>query len=217
MPVPAHEGAEPDVPLALHAIAAHAKGVRGPLFLTGMMGSGKSTVGRLLAHELEAAFVDLDARIERVWGRPIPALLAEGDEGAARFRELERQALESLVREPGFAGRAVVVATGGGAVIDPKNRARMREVGTIVHLSVALDVLERRLRADHQDDPSARPLLPPAVVDLRQRLQDLCAAREGAYRDCDLVVDGGTSPAEVVARVRSALGESGQAREHEAV
>lgn len=191
--------------------------MRGPLFLTGMMGSGKSTVGRLLAHELGATFVDLDARIERLFGRPIPMLLPSTDEGALRFRELERHALESLVREPGFAGRAVVVATGGGAVIDAHNREVMRGHGTIVHLEVAVDVLERRLRADHEEDPSARPLLPPAVVDLRQRLQELCIARQGAYRDCDLVVDGGTSPAEVVARVRAALGDHDEAPEHEAV
>jgi shikimate kinase len=191
--------------------------VRGPLFLTGMMGSGKSTVGRLLAHELGATFVDLDVRIERVFGRPIPALLSGADEGAARFRELERHALESLVAEPGFSCRAVVVATGGGAVLDAHNRSVMRSHGTIVHLEVAVDVLERRLRADHEEDPSARPLLPPAVVDLRQRLQELCIARQGAYRDCDLVVDGGTSPAEVVARVRAALGDHDDAPEHEAV
>lgn len=191
--------------------------MRGPLFLTGMMGSGKSTVGRLLAHELDATFVDLDARIERLFGRPISALLEGAEEGAGRFRALERHALESLVREPGFSSRPVIVATGGGAVIDAENRELMREHGTIVHLDVDVDVLERRLRADHAEDPHARPLLPPAVVDLRQRLQELCIARQGAYRDCDLVVDGGTSPAEVVARVRAALGDHDDAPEHEAV
>ena len=181
------------------------------------MGSGKSTVGRLLAHELHATFVDLDARIERLFGQPIASLLSDAEEGAARFRDLERKALESLVREPGFSSRAIVVATGGGAVIDAGNREIMREHGTIVHLHVEVDVLERRLRASHAEDPTARPLLPPAVVDLRTRLQELCLARQGAYRDCDLVVDGGTSPAEVVARVRAALGENEDAPEHEAV
>ena len=213
-------------------------GVRGPVFLTGMMGSGKSTVGRVLAQDLGAHFVDLDRRIEHVFGQAIAELFARGE---ATFRECEHQALVTLAAEPGFAERAVVVATGGGVVIDERNRRVMRRVGTIVHLHVGVDELTDRLRADQadadpadQDDEGSapgdegraadRPLLPSApaaVVDLRARIEELASTRHVAYRDCDVVVDGAASPEEVADRVRAALGERADPRrgrqEHEAV
>jgi shikimate kinase len=191
-------------------------GVRGPVFLTGMMGSGKSTVGRVLAQELGADFVDLDRRIEHVFGLAIADLFALGE---PTFREREHQALATLTSEPGFAERAVVVATGGGVVIDERNRRLMRRAGAIVHLHVGVDELADRLRAE--DEPTAgaagRPLLSGAVVDLRARIEELASTRHVAYRDCDVVVDGAGTPEEVADRVRTALGECDPRQEHEAV
>ncbi len=193
--------------------------MRRPVFLTGMMGSGKSTVGRLLAAEAEAEFVDLDVRIERLFGQRIADMLGGANADPAKFRARERLALTTLLDEPGFAQRRVVVATGGGVVLDAHNRRQMRQVGTVVYLRVAVEVLASRLSADIAEDPQARPLLPPAVVDLRARLLELSSARTADYDDCDLTVDG-AGPAQMVAsRILAALREatvSGE-REHEAV
>jgi shikimate kinase len=182
-----------------------------------MMGSGKSTVGRRLAAEYDADFVDLDVRVERLFGERISDMLGGPTADAQKFRARERDGLLSLLAEPGFAGRPVVVATGGGVVIDPRNRARMRAVGTVVHLRVAVDVLASRLRADIAEDPGARPLLQPAVVDLASRLLELASARQGAYDDCDFVVEGTGDPDEVIARIVEVLGLGGPSAEHEAV
>jgi shikimate kinase len=93
----------------------------------------------------------------------------------------------------------------------------MRQTGTVVNLRVGVDVLADRLRADIATDPTARPLLPPTVVDLRARLLELVSARQGAYDDCDLVVDGTKDPVEVARRIRAALGDEEPTEEHEAV
>jgi shikimate kinase len=163
--------------------------MRGPVFLVGMMGSGKTTVGRCLAARERAAFCDLDERLERITGVTIAELFERGEPG---FRALERAALRSLVAEPGFDARACVVATGGGVVIDPDNRATMRRAGTILYLDVPIEELVRRLG----DDAHARPLL--AGADPGARLAELLTARGAAYREGAIVVDG-TGTAEIVA------------------
>jgi shikimate kinase len=168
-----------------------------PLFLTGMMGSGKSTVGRLLAHELGVPFVDLDRRIERLFGASIEDMFAAGED---RFRACERAGLTSLCAEPAFGARRSVVATGGGIVIDPDNRATMAEHGVVLHLDVPVDELARRV--EHE---GGRPLLGGSSMMVRRRLTELLAARGCAYQDADLCVDGRGSPDEVVARIRVAL------------
>lgn len=180
-----------------------------PLFLTGMMGCGKTTVGRVLAQELGAPLVDLDARVERLFGVTVPALFAEG--GEAGFRAAEAQALRSLLAEPGVAGRALVVATGGGAVLRPDNREAMDRVGTRVYLEVSVDELVRRLRPDVAGDDRARPLLAVDEGDpgagLRQRVAELLAARRSIYRAGARCIDGHGDPAVVAARVRLSLPE----------
>jgi shikimate kinase len=169
--------------------------MRGPVFLVGMMGSGKTSVGRCLAAREEAAFCDLDQRLERITGKTIAALFEQGE---SAFRALERAALRSLVHEPGFAARACVVATGGGAVIDPDNRSVMR-IGTVVYLDVPTDELVRRLGAELH----TRPLL--AGDDPRARLDALLAARRDAYEDGAIRVDGLGAPETVAARIAEVL------------
>src|SRR5258705_5795752 len=90
------------------------------IVLVGLPGSGKSAVGRRLAHRHDAAFVDLDELIERTSGRTIAEIFA--DQGEAAFRELERTAVASLGEADTAPGIRHVIATGGGAVVDPRNR-----------------------------------------------------------------------------------------------
>lgn len=208
--VPGREG---DAPLARDARSSQARGVQQPLFLTGMMGCGKTTVGRQLANELGAPLCDLDARIERLFGATVPELFAE--RGEPGFREAEALALAALVAEPGLSGRAVVVATGGGAVLRPDNREAMDRVGTRIYLEVSVDELVRRLLVERSADEGARPLLVDDAesgepgVRLRQRVAELLAARRSSYRAGALCVDGHGDPTEVVARVRAAAGLGG--------
>lgn len=170
-----------------------------PIFLVGMMASGKTTVGRRLAAATGAVFCDLDRRIERITGRTVEQWFARGE---AEFRAAEAGALRSLIAEPGFAAAAVVVATGGGAVIEARNRAAMRSVGAVVLLDVPLAELARRVAAD----PVGRPLLAGAAVE--SDLARLWHARAQAYRDGALVVPADDEPDAVVARIVRGLAEA---------
>jgi shikimate kinase len=187
-------------------------GVRRPLFLTGMMGCGKTTVGRALAHAQGVPLVDLDARIERVFGASVPELWAAlGEPG---FRALEAQALGSLLAEPGLSARGVVVATGGGAVLLADSREAMDRVGLRVYLEVGADELVRRLQAELEADPAARPRLQGGPdgggpLPLRRRVVELLAARGSIYRAGALSVDGHGDPAAVAARVAAVAGGQG--------
>ncbi|HRI06889.1 MAG TPA: shikimate kinase [Nannocystaceae bacterium] len=173
-----------------------------PVFLTGMMGSGKSTLARLLGERWRAPVVDLDVRIARLFGRTIPELF---DLGEPEFRRCEAAALASLLVEPGVRGRTVVIATGGGVVVDPTNRARMAAAGVVVHLAVDVDRLVERLTGPSLGD---RPLLAGDPAVLRARLEALAAQRALAYASADLVVDGSGAPQDVLGRLLSALGGS---------
>lgn len=170
----------------------------GPVFLVGMMASGKTTVGRRLAALLDAAFCDLDERIERITGWTIDALFERGEPG---FRAIEGAALRSLVAEPGFAGGACVVATGGGTVIDPANRAVMRRMGTVVLLEVPTAELVRRLGASAASRPLLRGGDPEAI------LTALWTAREAAYRDDAITIAAAVEPAVVATRILERLGQ----------
>lgn len=171
-----------------------------PVFLAGMMGSGKSTVGRVLAERTGALFVDLDARIERVFGRTVAQLFEEGE---PRFRARERDALSSLLAEPGFRERAVVVALGGGAVIDPANRDAMHAVGTTVYLRVSPRVLAERLDAAQR---AGRPLLGQATEGgAEDGLTRLLAARQTSYDACRITVDAEPDTDTVASQIIQAL------------
>lgn len=148
--------------------------------LVGLMGAGKTTIGRRLAHALDLPFADADAEIVAAAGQSIEAIFAE--RGECEFRRGERQVIARLLD-----GEPHVLATGGGAFIDPRTRALMKERAVSIWLKAPLDVLMKRVsRRDH------RPLLkeddPRAVM---QRLMD---ERYPLYAEADLVVETGTGP-----------------------
>jgi shikimate kinase len=148
------------------------------LYLVGLMGAGKTTVGRQLARRMGRRFVDSDHEIEARTGVRIPVIFEI--EGEAGFRRREAQMIAELAQEPDL-----VVATGGGAVIDPNNRAHLKRSGLVVYLCVPPAQLYERTRHDHN-----RPLL--QVADPLARLQELYALRDPLYREiADLVIEGG--------------------------
>lgn len=165
------------------------------LLLTGPMGSGKTSVGLLLASRLGWAFVDTDARIEAASGMAIPALFAR--EGEAGFRRRERDALRALPE------RDAVVALGGGAVCSEENRAILAQKGTLVWLDAPAATLAARV-----DDAQDRPLLAGLDRSGRERrLEALRAERQAAYACAALRVDtDALSPEQVRDAVLQGLG-----------
>jgi shikimate kinase len=151
------------------------------IVLIGMMGSGKSAVGLALAGRLGRNFVDVDACIEADAGRPVAAIFDE--EGEAGFREREREAIAEATKT-----QNVVIACGGGAVLDPANVSQLKTHGTIVWLRVTPEVAAQRLRTDR-----GRPVLQRMEGDLVDRLDALIAARAPAYEtaaDLSVQADG---------------------------
>lgn len=163
-----------------------------------MMGSGKSAVGRALAARWAVPFIDLDARIERMFGMSVAEAFARGE---PYFRDLEQQALRTLLAEPAFAARRSVVATGGGAVVDAANRALIDAAGPRVLLHVPPEELARRLVGT---EASVRPLVASAA-DPQLRLAQLWAQRRASYEAGAIVVDGVGAVSQVVDRVLVAL------------
>ena len=163
------------------------------VFLTGFMAAGKSAVGRRLGRIAGVPFLDLDADIENRARKRISEIFTEG--GEAAFREFERAALEDAVLQ-----ESVIVAAGGGVVVDVANRRLMRKSGTIVWLDTDLELILERLKKPR---PSRRPL-----ATSEKELRELFRRRVEAYRDCDLrIVIGAEDPVEVVAeRVLARLG-----------
>ncbi len=137
--------------------------------LVGLPGSGKSTVGRQLARRLQLPFYDSDHVIEERLGCPIRVAFER--DGEAAFRDLEEAVLDELTQIP-----RAVVSTGGGAVIRPATRQRLRERGQVVYLNSTPDEIFRRLRHDVN-----RPLL--QVADPLSRLRDLYVQRDPLYRE----------------------------------
>lgn len=162
------------------------------IVLVGLMGAGKSCVGRRLATRLGLPFIDADREIEQAAGCSIPEFFAR--HGEAAFRDGERRVIKRLLGNP-----VHVLATGGGAFMDPQTRALVRERGISVWLRADLDLLLRRVlrRSD-------RPLL--QVADPRRKLEELIALRYPVYAEADVTVDSDDGPPEAtVEKVIDAL------------
>lgn len=153
-----------------------------------MMGSGKTTVGQILAKQLGYRFADTDALIEQIAGQSIGEIFAR--EGEETFRELESQVLAQV-----SAYKNLSVATGGGIVLRRFNWSYLKH-GIVVWLDVPVEQLRDRLR-----DDTSRPLL--ANPDPKTKLQTLLDERQALYAQADVrvTVSAGETPEEVAARV----------------
>ena len=165
----------------------------GHIFLYGPPASGKSTVSRIIAANLNLPFVDIDDRTKQAAGMDIPQIMAE--RGEAGFRELESAQFERLAVDSDS-----VVALGGGTLLRDENRARAESSGEIVCLNAGLDTLLHHLR----EEPRSRPLL---AGDLTEKLSALLTARAAHYASFPtrLEVDGQT-PDQVAWQIQCVLG-----------
>lgn len=168
------------------------------VFLIGLSGSGKSTVGRLLAQRLARPLLDIDALIEEECGERIPALFAQ--HGEAYFRDCESRVLAKAVQQT----EAAIIVTGGGIVVRPENRALMADRGIRVYLHVEPDVAIQRLREQHEQAvaqgaaPELRPML--AGPDPLAGLQRLLSERNAWYEEAELTCSTAQKNAEQVVR-----------------
>ena len=159
------------------------------LYLAGFMGSGKSTVGPTVADRLDVDFLDLDDAIEDAAGRSIPAIFAE--EGEMGFRQRETRALwETAEREN------LVVALGGGTIVDDANRDFATDHGLVVYLQVPADVIVDRVA----DGAAHRPLLqdeqgePLSRTAMQQRIERMLSERRHSYQQADVTVEADRPP-----------------------
>lgn len=154
------------------------KNLTGNIFLVGLMGAGKTTVGKCLAKHLHKTFIDADHEIEHRTGVKIPLIFEL--EGEAGFRAREKAVVGDLTQQ-----RDIVLATGGGAVLDEQNRRKLSTNGTVVYLRANVADLLHRTRHDRN-----RPLL--QTVNPAQKLEELYAQRDPLYREiADIVIDTG--------------------------
>lgn len=161
------------------------------VILIGLMGAGKTSVGRELAARMQREFIDLDAAIVATAGRAIPEIFATDGEDA--FRELESEVLEELAER----GGSMVLATGGGTPLRPRNWETLKRLGTIVWLDVAPEVAAARAQG------GGRPLLHD--TDPLTKMRQLHAVRAPVYARADVRVDANAPVAEVVATIAAAL------------
>ena len=148
------------------------------VFLVGLMGAGKTTIGRILARKLGLRFVDSDHEIEARTGASIPWIFEI--EGEPSFRRREADVIRELTGQ-----QDLVLATGGGAVLDPDNRAHLRARGTVIYLRTTVNSILQRTAHDKN-----RPLLQTA--DPRKKLEELMAVRDPLYLEiADIVIDTG--------------------------
>jgi len=162
------------------------------VFLVGMMGCGKTTVGKVLAEQLKYRFFDSDLLIERVTQRSIAEIFAQ--EGETEFRNLETKVLSELA-----AQTRSVIATGGGIVLRRQNWGFLHH-GVVVWLAAPVPLLVQRLQGD-----ASRPLL--QVGDLNYRLQELLSQRQALYQQADLTIclEAEQSPTAIAAQILTDL------------
>ena len=163
------------------------------IYLVGMPGAGKTSVGRQLARRMQRKFIDADHEIEARTGVGIPLIFdIEGEQG---FRDRESKVIAELADESDL-----VVATGGGAVLRPENRVALTRGGTVVYLHATPRLLFERTRLD-----SNRPLL--QVADPLRKIEELFRQRDPFYREvADIVIDSlGGSISHLVKQIASAV------------
>lgn len=163
------------------------------IFLIGMMGVGKTTIGQRLAQRLGLPWFDSDAQVMAHTGKTVPQIFEES--GEAAFRAQEKRAL----REAAFSETAAVVSVAGGAVLDPENRQVLRERGTVVWLRATVETMAQRVGTGH-----GRPLLGDDPADALTRLY---TQRRPLYEElADVVVDvDELSPGDIVDKIVAAL------------
>ena len=160
----------------------------GMVFLTGFMGTGKSSVGHELAEALGGTCVDLDGAIVSAAGMSVNEIFASY--GEPHFRDLETETLRRVA-----ATAPAVLATGGGVVLRPENRRLMREAGVIVNLTATVEEICRRLASENE-----RPLLRDDKSP--ERLAALLAERESCYADADVrIATAGRTVPEIVREI----------------
>lgn len=158
------------------------------VILTGFMGTGKSTVGRLLAEELNYRFIDTDQLIEEQVGKTIAQLFQ--DEGEAVFRKLEAELAQELADRQGL-----VIATGGGMLMNPDNVMALQRTGQIFCLTATPEeILERVSR-----QPGSRPLL--QEPDPLQKITELLQQRAATYRQFTQVATSGSSQQQLIEKL----------------
>lgn len=162
------------------------------IVLIGLMGAGKTTVGRRLAKRLQLPFTDADHEIERAAGKTVPEIFEE--HGEQYFRDGERRVIDRLLRE-----ETKVLATGGGAYMNAETRQAIAENGVSVWLKADLELLMKRVKRR-----SNRPLLKNANPE--QTMRELIDERYPVYGQCDIVVESRDVPHdEIVVACLSAL------------
>ena len=170
------------------------------IILTGFMGTGKTTVGRLLAAELGYAFVDTDKLIAQRAGKPVSVIFAE--DGEAVFRDWEAQIAAELAHE-----QRLVLATGGGLMLSERNADTLQESGIVFCLTAkSKEIVKRVKQSGH------RPLLD--VDNPQERVEALLAEREAIYSHYPQIDTNGRAPEKVVKEILKALEqEAGDATE----
>ncbi len=162
------------------------------IILTGFMATGKTTVGKALARQLNRTYVDMDAVIEERSAKSIDKIFREDGESA--FRALESQLCGELCMQSNL-----VIATGGGTLVDPANRKMMEKNGTLICLTADTETILQRLM---KGEGSLRPLL--NTTDLRSEIERLMSVREKSYQDIPWHIDTShLSVEEVIDRITS--------------
>ena len=181
--------------------------------LVGMMGAGKTSIGKRLAARLEVSFADADHEIEAAAGMTVAEVFAKY--GEPEFRRLERSVIARLLHNEPH-----VLATGGGAYMDEGTRAAMREQAFTIWLKAPVDILLGRVRKRQGPDKGGdnqgqtRPLL--ANDDMRGTLEKLLAVREPTYALADMVLESADEPhALLLDKIVAALGSHGLCEGHE--
>jgi shikimate kinase len=164
------------------------------IYLIGMMGAGKSTIGKLLAERLEYKFIDTDSSIEKIANQSVPEIFQTA--GEVEFRQLETQVLAEI-----SAYTRLVVATGGGIAIKLENWNHLQQ-GLVIWLDTSVDVLTQRLK-----DNTTQPILTTAPGEIPVKLAQILAERRDRYAAADLQIPitSHVPPSEIVDRILLAI------------